>query len=123
MRWVTLTVSLLMMVALLGCGAGEKPEYVEVPSGDPMPPAGTGEPIQDAPEDDDAQGCGEMPPLPAQLKSRELLDEEPQGDDPPHPFEWAPLEDGPPPAESKDVPLGAALLAPLFLAIALRRKD
>lgn len=122
MRWVTLTVSLLMMVALLGCGAGEKPEYVEVPSADPMPPAGAGEPIQDAPEDD-TQGCGEMPPLPAQLKSRELLDEEPKGDDLPHPLEWAPLEDGPPPAESKDVPLGAALLAPLFLAIALRRKN
>lgn len=122
MRWVCLTLSLLMMVAFVACDAGDKPEYIEVPSGDPMPPAGSGETIQDAPEDDARQGCGEMPPLPAGLKSRELPDENFKGDDILQPFEWAPLNDGPLPEENKALPLGAALLAPFFLAIGLRRK-
>jgi len=53
--------SLLVLLVLCACGVGEKPEFVEVPSGDPMPPAGEGTPIQDA-DDDSSQSCGEQPP-------------------------------------------------------------
>lgn len=67
-QWIGL-IFLIAIACWIGCGTSEKPEFVEVPSGDPQPPAGDGEPIQDA-TDEDLQGCGEPAIGPALLPSQ-----------------------------------------------------
>jgi len=104
-----------------GCGSGDKPEFVEVPSGDPMPPAGEGEPIQDA-DDTGEEGCGATPPaatMPIVPLNERQLEEK---DAPAGGFEWLPLEQRPEEPASEALPVAAVLLLPLGLALALRRR-
>jgi len=118
MRLGLLGCSLLAVLLLVSCGSGEKPEFVEIPSGDPMPPAGEGTPIQDAPEE--AEGC-DAPPPQDQLSpylfdnGDEEKNEQPQ-------FDWVPLHEADAGDKPDFAPTVALLALPLGLAVTLRRR-
>jgi hypothetical protein len=101
---------LLLVLLLLGCGSGEKPEFVEVPSGDPMAPAGEGTPIQDA-QPGQNQGCSqtaEPPPLPKAIINPDIIRQRAEPTPAPEPQRSA-------------VPTILVLLVPAALGWALRR--
>lgn len=111
----------LIAALVLACGAGEKPEYVEVPSGDPMPADGEGEPIQDA-DNTAAEGCAALPPqeeyLPMPVddwQDTPAKDEDFQG------FKWAPLSPEQEQSKKRTLPISALLIVPIALALALKR--
>ncbi|MDP8222042.1 MAG: hypothetical protein P9L99_01665 [Candidatus Lernaella stagnicola] len=106
----------------LACGTGDKPEFVEVPSADPQPPIGDGEPIQDA-EGDPADACGEDQQ--ALLPPATGLEAAPQKNpDPSAPLrQWEVLPKPQRQPQKKTVGDLSLLLIPLFAAVFWRRRN
>ncbi len=121
MRAFIILSAVLAVALFVGCGTGDKPEFVEVPSGDPQPPVGDGEPIQDA-EGDPLEACGEdqaqsiLPPESLDLAPRQNPGTAPAR----HNLKVMPKSQRR--IQKKTVGNLTMLLIPLFAAVLLRRR-